>query len=468
MKTPATVLPDRHIVAILIFAALYYLLFLMDFGHGFQQPPKQLDLVFNSMLDHLVRGRFGVDPAIVGLEGFTRNGQVIAYWGVFPALLRIPLMVFDRWLEIDVTLWSCLAAILVALFVKLWTVRIICADNADIPRWLVAAVVVMFVFSGAQMGYLRASVFQEVCLWGGVFGSVFVAAAMRGIIARQFGGGVLAVMALAAGLSLLTRVSIAVGLYAGIGLLLAVVAIRSLRNGRPAWRTLVLPIAILVMFILICGFINLQRWDNPLTFADYNFYKFNVQFPDRLPRTRIYGLFNLERIPFGLMYFFVPAWFLQNGAGQLVFAATHIRLMDVVELPPSSFLLTDALLLLLAAVGARALVDRSTIRTFDRIERAMIALGLLAPPLLMLTAISMTYRYRIDFYPFFEFLAFVGVLALAGKRIDSPAWRRSVWALVVVGVIGSHVSMALYRMADFGPAQNYLQRGIVRYYGDQV
>ncbi|WP_293880106.1 hypothetical protein [Sphingomonas sp.] len=455
-------------MAILIFAALYYLLFLMDFGHGFQQPPKQLDLVFNSMLDHLVRGRFGVDPAIVGLEGFTRNGQVIAYWGVFPALLRIPLMVFDRWLEIDVTLWSCLAAILVALFVKLWTVRIICADNADIPRWLVAAVVVMFVFSGAQMGYLRASVFQEVCLWGGVFGSVFVAAAMRGIIARQFGGGVLAVMALAAGLSLLTRVSIAVGLYAGIGLLLAVVAIRSLRNGRPAWRTLVLPIAILVMFILICGFINLQRWDNPLTFADYNFYKFNVQFPDRLPRTRIYGLFNLERIPFGLMYFFVPAWFLQNGAGQLVFAATHIRLMDVVELPPSSFLLTDALLLLLAAVGARALVDRSTIRTFDRIERAMIALGLLAPPLLMLTAISMTYRYRIDFYPFFEFLAFVGVLALAGKRIDSPAWRRSVWALVVVGVIGSHVSMALYRMADFGPAQNYLQRGIVRYYGDQV
>src|SRR5208337_3713923 len=47
-----------------------------------------MNLTFNSMLDHLLLGRFDVDPQIVGWEGFVRGGRVYAYWGIWCALVR--------------------------------------------------------------------------------------------------------------------------------------------------------------------------------------------------------------------------------------------------------------------------------------------------------------------------------------------------------------------------------------------
>ncbi|WP_205665031.1 hypothetical protein, partial [Acetobacter cibinongensis] len=44
-------------------------------------------LTFNSMMDHMLHGRFDVDPYCVQKEGFLRNGRVYAYWGIFPAFL---------------------------------------------------------------------------------------------------------------------------------------------------------------------------------------------------------------------------------------------------------------------------------------------------------------------------------------------------------------------------------------------
>src|SRR5262245_45306351 len=49
------------------------------------------ELTFNSMLQHLMWGRFDVSPETVGLEGFYRHGRTYAYWGIFPALIRFPL-----------------------------------------------------------------------------------------------------------------------------------------------------------------------------------------------------------------------------------------------------------------------------------------------------------------------------------------------------------------------------------------
>jgi hypothetical protein len=41
---------------------------------------------FNSMLAHLMQGRFDVDPQIVGWEeGFLRNGLTYSYFGIWPA-----------------------------------------------------------------------------------------------------------------------------------------------------------------------------------------------------------------------------------------------------------------------------------------------------------------------------------------------------------------------------------------------
>ena len=61
------------------------------------------------MLAHLLHGEFFVDPNTIGDEGFLRNGHVYAYWGIWCALLRLPLWLVRR-LDLDITTWSCLTA----------------------------------------------------------------------------------------------------------------------------------------------------------------------------------------------------------------------------------------------------------------------------------------------------------------------------------------------------------------------
>jgi hypothetical protein len=296
-----------------------------------------------------------------------------------------------------------------------------------------------------------------------------VAAAINGIALKCFSRNTLTVMATAAGFALLTRVSLAVGLYAGLGMLMMALIARATARGDQYWNRLVPPALILLLFLLLCGFVNFQRWGNPLVFADYALYNYNAVFPDRLPRMHEFGLFNIARLPFGLVYFFAPIWPLQAQTGQLMFAATQLRLLDAVELPPSSFLLTDALLIGLFGFAARRFISSIPAPMPGRTETIAIGLGLLAPALLMLTAISMNYRYRMDFYPLFEFGAFIGLIAFARRGPEVGAgWRKMVWTAAVVSIVASHLSMAVYRLSDLGPAQPYLKNGIISYYARQL
>lgn len=466
--TAQTLLSKRNIILCAICAVVYYGVALTGAGHELRKAINPLNLVFNSMLDHLVQGRFDVDASIVGKEGFLRDGKVFAYWGIFPSLLRLPLLIFGNLKTVDVTAWSCLTAVVLTLTAKLWTLRVVSCANPNIPKWLILAVVAVLIFSGAQISYLRISVYQEVCFWAGLFAAVFVAAGVTGIVTQKFSGPILSIMALAAGLALLTRVSVAVGLYAGLGLLLLVLVYRSIRIERNDWKRLVAPILILLAFLVICGFINIERWGNPLTFADYNLYIFNADFPDRLPRTHQYGLFNIARIPFGLMYFFFPIWCLSDTAGHLLFAQTQFRLLDAVELPPSSFFFTDALLLVLASVALSSLLRSWKSIGRSGVEKLAIACGLAASPLLMLTAISMNYRYRMDFYPLLEFLAFLGLIALAHRRTARPiACRWIIGTATAMSIVASHAALVLYRTSDLGPSQNHLTNGVTSYYAEK-
>ena len=81
-------------------------------------------LTFNSMLEHLLHGRFDVDPQIIGTNGYWFKGGVYAYFGIFPALLRLPLWFFGR-LDLDVTLWTCLGAVCLAGMAKVRALMLI-------------------------------------------------------------------------------------------------------------------------------------------------------------------------------------------------------------------------------------------------------------------------------------------------------------------------------------------------------
>src|SRR5258707_14305498 len=50
--------------------------------------------VYNSMALHMLAVRFDVDPASIGPQAYIHGGRPYAYFGIFPALLRLPLVPF--------------------------------------------------------------------------------------------------------------------------------------------------------------------------------------------------------------------------------------------------------------------------------------------------------------------------------------------------------------------------------------
>jgi hypothetical protein len=474
---------DRQLqLALLAFMLLFYGSLLWTSWK--MSPVDPLDLTFNSMLAHLLRGQFDVDPKIVGYEGFVRNGHVYAYWGVWCALLRIPLWVLGQ-MDMDVTTWSCLAAVCLAGMAKVRALLLLRRHGLQTPvaASVFGLMLAYILLGGSQIGYLRISVYQEVIFWSYAFASVFIYLAVKGLVNHWFNLGTLSRMALCAGLALLTRVPTGVGLLLAMALLLLVLAVQSMtaeagardpvlwRLGRSfAQHRMLVPLGILCALVVTAGAINYFRWENPAIFANYDLYLDNQQFPDWLPRIKMYGAFNLHRIPFGLVYYFLPIWVLSGRHGQLLFIATQIRLFDRVEMPPSSFFLTDLLPFCFIVLLAVALWRRRAGGLHPVGQWAVaLAAGLLVPCLLMLSYISVTYRYRMDFYPLIDLLAFLGLyvtLTSEAMLATFARFRRWIAAGLVVSVASSFIVLSLYNLALTPPGKlhGYYHQGVELFY----
>jgi hypothetical protein len=97
------------------------------------------------------------------------------------------------------------------------------------------------------------------------------------------------------------------------------------------------------------------------------------------------------------------------------------------------------------------MIDRTT-------ALAMLA-GLGVPVLLMMSAISMNFRYRAEFYPFLMLSALLGFRLLCREEAPRTFSRPTIAVLgvgTVVGVSMSHVMAALYMWSPWGTAQRYL------------
>jgi hypothetical protein len=460
------------------FMLLYYGALITNGSFNFFQP-ESLGLTFNSMLEHLLHGHFDVDPEAVGSEGFLRDGRVYAYWGIFCAVIRLPLLVFKSGLTADVTRLSCLIAVCLAGTMKLRTalfVRRYC-QRGPVSEWAFALLTIYVVLGGAQVGYLRATINQEVVLWAAALGAAFVYCAVKGIILARFTPSLLSWMALLGGLALLTRVSTGLGLYAATGLLLLAlindaaaatnesVSRRSLAGRLPtailSWQV-VAPIAILVGFLVATGVINFLRWGSATTFADYSLY-----LDPRPLNGNTYGLFNIARIPFALGYYFVPIWVFEGTDGKLLFEAEQTRLFysDSVELPPSSFFLTDLLPIVFIAFLAVSILRRQSLRAISLGQLLALAAGLAVPCVLMLTAIALAYRYRMDFYPEIDLLAFLGFCVAtsgAGTLAVLHRSRRWITAATLVSIISAHGTLLLYDHSPFGSPRPFLHQAWLR------
>lgn len=301
---------------------------------------------------------------------------------------------------------------------------------------------VSIVLGGQHTQFLRPSLWQEPISWALAQAMGFVYLAGRGFLTqRGFDRRTLCLMALCAGLALLTRVSFGIGLYAAMALFLLVCV-------RP--REWPLPAAVLLIFIALTGIVNAGRWGNPFVFADFTQYGLALDAaPDRLGRLAAYGTFHAARVWLGLGYYFAPIWIWVRTDGHVLFAEAQATLVDSMELPAGSFLLTDPLLLGLAAVGVWRVRD---------LGRAALLLGLCVPPVLMLCAISMAHRYRMEFYPVLFLASLFGLAAASAGKKATPRCRIAIIGCVVIGIAASHAMALAYARSPWGPGDFYLER----------
>jgi hypothetical protein len=305
---------------------------------------------------------------------------------------------------------------------------------------------------------------------------------VRGLIAkREFSTGLIAVMASLAGLGLLTRVSTALGLYVATGLLVLVLAwppagprydrLSRFVRGLASKRTVV-PLVILLEFVTLSGVVNYRRWGDPLKFADFRIYILYMSHPERFAHFAEYGTFNIERLWYGILYYFFPIWTIIRPNGQFLFSEFQTWQTDGVEPPPGSFLLSDPLLLVLGGAFLFRLPHLARERLLDLRAVAAPIIGLFIPVLLMLTFSGMAFRYRMEFYPFLEFIAFLGFYAICVKPDQFSALLSSRLSLFLIasagfGVICSHLLLFLYKIS---PATNRLSvpNGWVELYFSQL
>ena len=445
--------------------AAFYYAFLLTAGVSGLLSPASHGLTFNSMLLHLLQGRFDVDPAAIGDEGYLRDGAVYAYFGIFPALFRSLFLWLPNFAQTDLTRVGCLAAVSAMAFFKVAATQLVWRQaDSRASRALLLLMTIAILASGAQIQFLRPTVYQEVVLWADAFAAALVYLVLRGLVLEAgFTPRLISWMALAAGLALLTRVSTALGLYLSVGFVWLCVTWSAFKAGRlrAQFGALAMPLVVLAVFVAVAGLINAERWGNPLVFVDIQHALILDQYPGRLAWLDRYGEFNLERIAYGLGYYFAPFWVLRDATGQLLWSGLEDGYgACCTELPPSSFFISDPLLIGLGIYGVVATLREGTQRCALVVAAA---LGLAVPVLLMLMHCSMTFRYRMEFYPLFELLAFIGF----GRLVSHPGNRGPllVGVATFVGIVTAHILWVFHVLSPLGPAGKVMgSLSIVEFY----
>lgn len=414
-------------------------------------------LAFNSMLLHLLHGSFDLDPKTIGLEGQLRDGLTYTYFGIAPALMRLPFLLMPNFATTDCTRLSCLVATSIMGAFNLASVLSVWRAVGRPERWpLLAIFAFALLFGGAQVQFLVPSIWQEVTLWAAALAAAFVYLVVRGYFSgRGFTAGLVAALAAVAGLCLLIRVSTALGLYAALGLLMLQRLWQEFRTAGPGrWRIAMLaPFlpagAILCAFIAIAAIVNYGRWGNPLAFTGGE----NLMgTPEKIARLTAYGPFNIVRLGYALAYYFVPVWAIPTAGGNLLWETFRQRTIDGVELPPSSFFISDPLIIGLMIFALVQLVRHREV--LDRAIAVPVLAGLFVPIALILTFIDMTFRYRLEFYPFFDLCAFLGFGLLVSRPKTPPVVACG--AAAIVGLAASSALWLLYAMGRYGGASDRL------------
>jgi len=211
-------------------------------------------------------GHLYVPRRSLGIEAFLRNGHAYTYFGLFPSLLRMPILAFTHQLDGRLTAPSMLLAwIATAVFSSLliWRVRLLVRGVAPMglgEAWSLGMLLVV-ILSGSVLVFLAASpnVYSEDLAWSVALtvGSLF---ALLGVLEKPSAGRV-TFAGVVIGAAMLTRAT--TGWACVIGALLVAGWFALGRGGAPQRRWW-LPVAVAGLVPLAAGAaVNMAKFGTP-------------------------------------------------------------------------------------------------------------------------------------------------------------------------------------------------------------
>ncbi len=425
------------------------------------------DYFYDRQARAMFHGHLWVPNGQLSIEAFVHDGHQFTYFGVFPSLIRMPILLFTSRLDGDLTAPSLLLAWLAtAVFtgLLLWRLRVLIRGNALVGRAEAASYGALMagVMGGSVVIYLAATpfVYNEDFAWSIplVVGGFFV---LLGIQDRPSRGQMVALAALVICANL-DRTPGGYALVFGCVLVAAWFALG--KAGTEARRWAVPLVAIGLVGFLFNAVVNYAKFGTfvglPLqdqVWTQLNAYRrhflaANGGKPENLDHipAQMWAYFQPFGVRFSTLFpFITPPGSPASGLGA-VMELTY---------PTASMTSTAPLLLGLGVWG--------TVTAFRRRGPGRVRLA----RLILVTAVVGTggvvvwgyisQRYIADFIPFFIVAAAIGMIEV-WRLLDGRSRRARGWALVGLSALAAYGVAANVAVAAF-PVPQFTQTQLTNY-----
>jgi hypothetical protein len=409
--------------------------------------PEQFCGFYDAQALSMIDGRLNVPPTAIASEAFVFEGKTYGYFGIAPALLRLPLIVAFDGMD---GLWSRLMMMIACAINLICAYRILRLIRRDAVttrnQRVLHSLFILCAGIGSTNVFLigRSFTYHEAIMWGGTFGLLFAWTLLKYFAKPSL--GLLALASLFAFMSFHSRATVGTGTLLAMCSLIGILIWRAIANpqaahswlafgvtAKPFQHALIAAIAVSVTVATYFG-VNYAKFRtlNGVPLQYYNFYK---QIPVRMQITSGRQI-HIENIPTTLATYFGLHGVSFDRNFPWVFPSRDPMIVgspaiDVVE-GFSTYPTSMPALTLLAVAGCALLVRGSG----DMIRRVRLpAITLLAGGGIILATVGITERYLHDLYPALIVCAAVGV-----TRLESE--RRAAGKTAVIAVL-SLISVAL-------------------------
>lgn len=411
--------------------------------------PEDFCGFYDAQARSLIEGRLDVPPAAIGNEAFTFQGKTYGYFGMGPALLRIPLVLASAKMD---GLWSRMMMLIACAINLICIYRIMRLIRGDEPvsrrsQRLLHSLFILCAGIGSSNIFMlgRSFTYHEAIMWAGTFALLFTWALIK-YLARP-GYGSLALASFFAFMSFHCRQTVGAGVLMMLSVLGAVLIWRTIAKAeagqvlfafapvpRPLRHALVAIFAVLLTLGTSFG-LNYAKFRtfNAIPVQYYNCYQ---EIPNRMHVTGGRQI-HPENIPTALASYFGPngitfdrnfPWVRMPRETSMVGSPA----IDVVE-SFSSVPVSMPALLLLAVAGCAPLISGSG----QMIRRVRLpALALLSGGGIVLATVGITERYLHDFYPALILFAAVGISRI---EVEKRLWGRTT-IIAVLTIISIYIN----------------------------